>query len=48
MNQSTSGGTDDGNTDIDADVDDCEDGVKVDLNEPELSPGARARAVSHL
>jgi hypothetical protein len=42
MNASSNGGTDD-------DVDDKEDGVKVDLNEENekvMSPGARARAVS--
>jgi hypothetical protein len=42
MNASTNGGTDD-------DVDENEDGVKVDLNEESekgMSPGARDRAVS--
>jgi hypothetical protein len=42
MNASTNGNTDD-------DVDENEDGVKLDLNEENekvMSPGARARAVS--
>ena len=50
MNASTSGGTDDNDNDeVDADVDEIEDGIRVDLNEPEspkMSPGAKARAVS--